>query len=551
MDNIFYLISSIVLSALNCVIVVYMSYKFLHTYQLNNYHVGRLFNWYRNTNGTYFKRLTLISLLSLAGLLVTNILFYGYAMDAFTFLGLVFYFVISIIFVKYESKIPKKKPLVLTPRMKRQYAVIILLSLGSTFGLFMLNYSFLSIGGVIESLRFVFIAVTPLLVPILVFLSAVLTAPFENLNNRRYIKIAARTLSERKDLIKVGITGSYAKTTVKTILATILSKKYNVLATPESYNTPLGITRCVGRIKPEHNLFIAEMGARNIGNIRELCQMVEPDYGIITGISNQHLESFITINNIIRTKCELSDSVSARGGVTVLNGDTHYLEELKSKVKGDYIVCGASSRELDVYAKDFALSENGSEFNLVIEGRDIKCNTRLLGAHNISNIVVCAGLAHKLGVSDEDIAEAISELSPPLHRLNLITTSNGMRILDDTFNANEEGVKHALNLLSLFDGRKVIVTPGLVELGAEEKKTNKDFGRRIAKVCDLAVLIGLRRSEPIKDGLIEAGFDEDKILIYNSLSDAKSEFKKFLTPRDVVLLENDLPDDYNEVSALK
>ncbi len=547
----FYLITSIVLSILNGVIVIYMAYKFLHTYQLNNYHVGRLFNWYKNTNGTYFKRLSLISLLSLAGLVVTNILFEGYAFGIFTFLGLAFYFIISAVFVKYESKIPKKKPLVLTWRMKRQYAVIAVFAVGSTFGLFALNYSFLEIGGVIKTLRFVFIALTPLLVPIIVFLSALITAPFENLNNFRYIKKATKTLSERKDLIKIGITGSYAKTTVKTILASILSKKFKVLATPASYNTPLGITRSIGTIKSGHEVFIAEMGARNVGNIRELCDMVEPDYGIITGISNQHLESFLTIGNIIRTKCELSDSVSKRNGVIYLNGDTKHYEELRAKTLGTVRVSGVGNSSFDVYAENIVVNKDGSSFDLVINGERLACSTRMLGKHNISNIVVCAGLAHELGVSCELIVEAIRELEPPHHRLNLITTANGMRILDDTFNANTEGAQAALDMLSMFDGRKVIVTPGLVELGSEERATNKEFGRQIAKVCDLAVLIGLRRSEPIKEGLLDAGFKEENVLIFNSLSEAKGAFKTFLNSHDTVLLENDLPDDYNEVQVLK
>lgn len=547
----FYLVSSIILSILNGVIVIYMSYKFLHTYQLNNYHVGRLFNWFKNTNGTYFKRLLLISLLSLAGLIVTNILFAEYVFGLLGFLGLVFYFIISIVFVKYESKIPKKKPLALTWRMKRQYTLITLIAIFGTFGLFHLNYSFLEIGGVIGTLRFVFIAITPLFVPIIVFITALITSPFENLNNRRYIKKAEKTLAMRNDLIKIGITGSYAKTTVKSILTTILSEKYKVLATPMSYNTPLGITKSVGRIKPEHEVFIAEMGARNVGNIRELCNMVEPEFGIITGISNQHLESFLNISNIIKTKCELSDCVAKNSGITYVNGDTKRLGELLKKVKGEYVVCGLSDSSYSVYAQNISVSKEGSKFDLVIEGKSIPCSTKMLGKHNISNIVVCAGLAHKLGVENEKIANAISKLEPPSHRLNLIETPNGMCILDDTFNANAEGAKAALEILSMFDARKVIVTPGLVELGVEERKTNKEFGKQIATTCDVAVLIGLKRSEPIREGLLEKGFKEENILVFNSLSEAKGNFKNFLKSTDAVLLENDLPDDYNEVRILK
>lgn len=550
MDLVVYNWMSIALSVLNTVIMVFMAYKFMHTYQLNSYHLGRLFNWYGNTNGRYFKRLVLISLLSLAGLVVTNVLFSGYVHEIFTYLGLLFYFTISILFIKFESKIPKKKPLVFTKRMVRQYVVFAVLALASNFALFYLNRLIFNADEILKIFRFTFISISPLILPFIVLLSCFLTAPFELLNNYRYRQKAHKKLLAHTNLIKIAITGSYAKTTVKNILARFLSQKYKVLSTPESYNTPMGISRCVSKLKPSHEVFIAEMGARNIGNIKELCDMVRPDYGVITGISNQHLETFHSIDNIIKTKCELSDSLAASGGYLVVNGDTNHLDKLLSQIKCDYDLCGLEQNDKTIYAKNITVTPNGSEFDVVVGDEEHHCFTKMLGKHNISNIVLAMGIAIKLGVSMESIVNTIANLVPPSHRLELIKTPNGMTILDDTFNANQEGASSALKTLSLFEGRKVIVTPGLVELGREEKTSNELFGRQIAKVCDLAVLIGEKRSLPIRKGLIEEGFDEEKILVFNSLSEAKQEFKNFLTADDVLLLENDLPDDYNEIDEL-
>lgn len=544
-----YIVASSILSVVNTVIILCMSYKFLHTYQLNSYHIVRMVNWFGNTNARYFKRLLMICALSLGALLVTNIVFSGYAHDVFTYLGLVFYFLLSILFIRYEGKIPKKKPLVYTKRMIRQYIVLAVLSVVGNMALFKLNYEMMNLGGVFMHMRFAIIALTPIVLPVLFVLSSLITAPFELLNNKRHTARARRVLDERTDLIKIGITGSYAKTSVKTILSAFLSKKYKVLATPASYNTPLGVAKCVKKLKPSTEVFIAEMGARNLGNIRELCNTVNPDYGIITGISNQHLETFGNLTNIIRTKCELSDSLARKGGKLFLNCDTKHVEKLRKHVKCDYVECGITGGY--VSAVNFSLTNEGSEFDLIVDGNAYRCKTKLLGRHNISNILVCVGLAVELGVRVEDIVTAISELEAPSHRLELIVTPNGMKILDDTFNANSEGAIAALDILKMFDGRKVIVTPGLVELGLEERATNRAFGVEIAKICDLVILIGKIRSTPIKEGLISGGFAEDKILVYNSLSDAKKDFKKFLSATDVVLLENDLPDDYNEVDELK
>ncbi|MGN1100540.1 MAG: Mur ligase family protein [Christensenellales bacterium] len=538
-----------VLSIMNGILICFMAYKFLQTYQLNNYHLGRFLNWFKNTNGKYFLRLALVSLISTAGLLVTNILFDAYVNGILGYAGLAFYFVIGILFAHYESKIPKKKPIVFTNRMKRLYFVLWLVTTASTFGIFQLYRILLTGSGILTSLRYVSISVSPILLPFFVLISACIILPFELLNNIRYKNLTRSKLSKRTDLIKIGITGSFAKTSVKVILAAMLKKKYKVLATPASYNTPLGITRSVSALKSSHEVFIAEMGARNVGQIKELCDIVRPTYGIVTGISYQHLETFHTLDNIINTKKELIDSLP-EGGLAVVNADSEHIGKLVSD-RAEIIYSGLNGEGIFATATELKIDENGSSFLLKIDGESIHCRTNLLGKHNVSNILAAAALSYRLGVSIRDIAETISELKAPPHRLDLKRQKNGMVIIDDTFNANVDGTKAALEILDMFGSRKVIVTPGLVELGNSENSFNRQFGRDIAGVCDVAILIGKNRSKPIREGLIEAGFDENRIYTYNSLYEAKKDFVNVLRADDAVLLENDLPDDYNEVEPVK
>lgn len=368
--------------------------------------------------------------------------------------------------------------------------------------------------------------------------------PIETAIKQRYIKKAKKVLDSRKDLIKIGITGSYGKTSVKNILTHMLRCKYNVLATPESYNTPMGICKSVKMLDDEHEVFVAEMGARHVGDIKELCDMVHPRYAILTGINHQHIETFICIENTIKTKMELIDSLPSNG-FAVINGDSELCSAASDLIRVEFQAAGIKPKN-DLKAENITVNEQGSRFDLVGNNIRINCQTRLLGRHNVSNITLAACLALKLGVSVKEIAEAISSLTAVKHRLELMD-AGGLLIIDDTFNANETGVKSALEVLSLFESRrKIIVTPGLVEQGNHAYTANFEVGKNIAEVCDLAIVIGKHRSRPIVDGLLSQNFPSANIIVKNSLEEAKSEFGKILRAGDIVLLENDLPDNYNE-----
>ena len=544
---------AITLSVLNGILISLMAYRFFHAYQLGNYRLVRLFSWYRNTNNKYMARLAIISFFSAGGLIVTNVLFRAYSEGFFAYLGMVFHFLIGTLFAVYELKLPKKKPLVFTQRLTRLYiGFLILVTVATYFG-FEGSYQLLIAnggvekGGIFMTLRYVIVAATPIAIPLFFSVTAIVLRPLELLNNRKYMRRAERVLASRPDVIKIGITGSYAKTSVKFILKKMLSQKYETLASPASYNTPMGIAKCAGRLRDEHEVFIAEMGARVQGDIRTLVTMVRPQYVMMTGIAGQHLESFHTIENVIKTKSEILEGLPD-DGLAVFNGDNEYVAEIYQDCQSNKIITSAQNRaDCYAYASDVTSGRNGSRFTLTVDGNSIRCATRLLGRHHISNIVLCAALAYKLGVELPDIALAIAELKPVSHRLELNVHSNGITVIDDSFNSNVEGTKAALDVLSMFHGRKVIVTPGMVELGLKEREENYEFGKRIADVCDVAILIGKVRSEPIREGLVSAGFDERSIYVFSSLLEAKTAFKSILTVGDTVLLENDLPDDYSEV----
>lgn len=544
---------AITLSVLNGIMISLMAYRFFHAYQLGNYRLGRLFAWYKNTNNKYMSRLAMITFFSAGGLIVTNVLFRAYAEGFFAYVGMLFHFLIGMLFSVYELKTPKKKPLVFTKRLTRLYIGFLILVTVSTYFMFEGSYKLLVMnggaqsGGIYMTLRYVSVSITPLAIPLFFAITALVLRPYETLNNGKYLRRASDALARRHDVIKIGITGSYGKTSVKFILEKMLSQKYETLASPASYNTPLGIAKCAQKLKPEHEVFIAEMGARNVGDVRALVNMVHPKYVVITGIAGQHLETFHTLENVIKTKSEILEGLPD-DGLAVFNGDNEHVAKIYDECGANKILTGVGDGERRfAYADEITSGRNGSRFTLHVDGQSVRCATRLLGRHHISNIVVSAGLASKLGVDLSDIAQAIAELKPVPHRLELGVHSNGITVIDDSFNSNVEGTKAALDVLSMFHGRKAIVTPGMVELGVREREENFEFGKRIADVCDVVVLIGKVRSEPIHEGLKEAGFDESNVHVFASLYDARSAFPTLFKAGDVVLLENDLPDDYNEI----
>ncbi len=385
--------------------------------------------------------------------------------------------------------------------------------------------------------------------PYTLILANILVKPIENAVNHYFYDMAKKKVRSLEELKIVGITGSYGKTSVKFITAKILEEKYNVLKTPESYNTPMGVSKVINNtLKDEYNAFVVEMGARSIGEIKEMAELAGPKIGVITSIGPTHLDTFINIDNIMKTKYELIEALPP-DGVAIFNYDNQYLRKLADKTFKEKILYGTDNIELlDIYATDIEVSEQGSTFNLNDKkGSSIECQTKLLGKHNIENLLAGAAVGVALGLTLEEIVIGIKKVEPIPHRLQLINPGTGVIVIDDAFNSNPVSSKAALEVINQFkEGRKIIVTPGMIELGEEEEEANRQFGRYIADVCDYVILVGKNRTKPIYEGIFEKDFNKDNVFVVGSLNEATIVLQKIVRSKDIVLFENDLPDTYNE-----
>ena len=463
-----------------------------------------------------------------------------------------------------ERKQPQKKPLKYTSRVIRLIVALALcaallqaLAYGAVLAaLLLIKGPIVLTGGPCLGSLAIALAVFLLIVtladlsfyylPQLLALASLAVQPVEKAVQSWYLNDARKKLAGSKDLIVVGITGSYGKTSAKVILATILSEKYRTCATPASYNTPMGLTRAIReQLNESHQVFIAEMGARHRGDIAELCRLVRPKYGLLTSVGPQHLETMLTIENIAKTKYELIEALP-QDGMGFLPSDNEICMDLYKRTEKPKALFGFDGHGEALYmaASGVEHGPEGSAFTLTgPDGASARCTTRLLGKHNVQNILGCAAVARAMGLTMEEIARGIARVHPVEHRLQLIPTTNGVTVIDDAFNSNPAGTRAALEVLKSFPGRKIVVTPGLVELGDAEAAENEAFGRAMAAVADIAILVA-RNAPAIQKGLLEAGFPQDNLIVTGRLSEATAALGRITRIGDVVLFENDLPDHY-------
>jgi UDP-N-acetylmuramoyl-tripeptide--D-alanyl-D-alanine ligase len=307
----------------------------------------------------------------------------------------------------------------------------------------------------------------------------------------------------------------------------------------------MGVVRTIREhLKPSHEIFVCEMGAKYVNDIKEICDLVQPEYGIITSIGPQHLETFGSIENIIKTKFELVDSLKDKTKA-VLNLSSKYIKE--NAPKGAIFYSMEENEGGDYYASDISYGPYGAAFMMCKIGMEpFKIETKLLGKHNIINIVGAASVALGLGLTPQEIAYAVKRLEPVPHRLQLKRQSGGITVIDDAFNSNVEGAKSAVEVLGGFPaGGRMLITPGMIELGEKEFEYNYNFGRQAAKSCDFIILVGEKQALPIKKGILDEGFNDKNIYVAENLNDALVKMREKAEKGWTVLFENDLPDLYD------
>ncbi|MBQ7226817.1 MAG: hypothetical protein IJX05_00270 [Clostridia bacterium] len=510
------------------VILTAISMKMLHIFQLSSYRIRGVVNWLKVSHYDYLLRYIAYAFFSGGITLLFNFAFPQENVHYFSFL---FFVLFGCVFCILGFTRKAKVPLVVTSRMRRLILVNAVVCSGLAVGAWALS---------LTPVKEASYSLITALVPLACLISYGITYPFEKLIAKSFIKDATEEIDKLKEqgLKVVGITGSYGKTTAKNVLFAMLSTKYRVCATPASYNTPLGICRTVNDTLEEGDeIFIAEMGARRRGDIKELCEVAKPDAGIITGVGNQHFETFGSLEAIADTKYELVEAL--KDGYAVFNCADEGAKKLSKRKYSNKVTAGAEGN--DVVFSDVSVGPFGSKFKLTCGNETVNVKTKLLGSHIPALIATCAGLALKMDVPLCACAKSCEKLAPIPHRLELLK-SGDMTIIDDAYNSNTAGAKNALETLASFDGKKIIVTPGIVELGSLESSANEEFGRQIAEVCDLAIFVG-SRAKHLTAGAIKGGMTVDRIVCVNSLKEAQN-YLAGVSEKATVLFENDLPDNY-------
>lgn len=376
-------------------------------------------------------------------------------------------------------------------------------------------------------------AISVTLIPLSLIFGAAINYPYDRIKYLLTIRGAKKKLSENKNLKVIFVTGSFGKTTTKRYLYELLKDDYKTVATPKSFNTPIGLCLSIKAINGDTQIFIAEAGARRVGDIKTLCKIVRPDISVVTGIAPQHIETFGAVENIIAEKEEAVKNLKV-GGFAVISGETVGGKTIYDRAKSDKIAVGSGERA-DVKFRNVKFSAYGSSFDIMCGGKTLEITAPFVGIHNVVDFTLAAVVAIKLGVRAEKIVNIAGTLTPPEHRFSVSVSGGGVTIIDDGYNANIEGIKSGANSLRYFGGKKFAVFSGIVEGGAKSYELNSEAGRVLSENCDRLIAVGRLADEILSDAKGERTED---------LDGAKEILKKEVRRGDTVAFFSDLPDRY-------
>ncbi len=567
-------------------------HRLLHLLQLEHYESARLMLWLRRRHELFAPReLVPIAVLYAAAIALAAI---GGTGTGWASGGLLLLTTPIAALGLSDWRRPAVKPLVFTDRAQRLLVAALLPLLLLVLVAISLAVPGLTLAGLIVLLAAAFALLA--FAPWTLIGANFALRPVQNAINRHYERQARHLLSDWEPLV-VGITGSYGKTTTKFCVGAVLETDRPTLVTPDSYNSFLGVIRTINeQLEWRHRTFVVEMGMFRRGDIAELCELVQPKIGVITAIGPMHLERLGSIEAIAAAKGELLDALPADGHF-VTNAEDPRCLELAARATVPVTLFGVqgssdaghgvltptgtpdrsaegslkavaapgmregtpnpspkNTPEVQVIASDIRLADGRTQFNLRLDGPEsdpILVSAGLLGRHNVSNLLAAAAVGHVLGVEPARIAAGLASVQAPAHRLQSIHNRQaGVVVIDDAYNSNPDGAAAALEVLHEHPAkRRLLVTPGMVELGELEVELNRRFGEQAGAVCDIAILVGHLRTEPIREGLLAAGMDSDSVHVVRDIAEATTLLGTMTRAGDVVLFENDLPDTYAEAEA--
>jgi UDP-N-acetylmuramoyl-tripeptide--D-alanyl-D-alanine ligase len=503
---------------------------YLHIFQQEEYDGPRFLRWLVHS-GAFDRRLSL----AIVAIFIAQLIL-GTSASDWVFPLAVGVLCVAAAAVERDPRNNAKKPLAMTARAKRIYAVtfVLLLAVG--------------IGAALVTDNALVWLIPVQLVPVALVIGTLLLMPSETRVQRRYWQEAHDTL-HRLDPIVVAVTGSYGKTSVKHILGHVLETAAPTLITPGSVNTAMGIARIIReQLRPHHRYLVVEMGAYGIGSIARLCALTPPKLGIITAIGKAHYERFKTLDAVARAKFELAEAAHANGGAAIVASDTLQFEWPRQYVEAhrDRVVTVGPEPDANLAIHALRQEPDGIVADIAWRGRIYQLKAPLFGEHQGRNIALAFGAACNLGLTPEDVIASLRSTPQIAHRLEVKRQGDGAIVIDDAYNSNPVGFASALELLDVLKppgGRRILVTPGMVELGAAHQEEHEKIGRLAAEHVDVLVAVAPQRVEPLANAF-KAAAPEREIVPCAGFAEARQWLDKNLAGHDVVLIENDLPDLY-------
>ena len=400
--------------------------------------------------------------------------------------------------------------------------------------------------------------------PIIVSAVVLLFQPFFVAARNNILKKAKEKIKKFKNLTVIGITGSYGKTSTKEFLTTILSAKFNVLSTHEHQNSEIGISQCIlNDLTDKHQIFIVEMGSYKKGGINLLCDIIKPKIGIVTGVNEQHLALFGSLYNLLSAEGgrELAENLP-KDGLIVLNGDNKYCLDLYKKVNTLGEARGELKKKLyslnrnkidsDIWAEDVAIKENSISFITISKQKEmVSFNVNVLGKQNVQNLLGAILVAKELGMGFDKISDACKNIRQEQAGITLQNGIYGINIIDSSYSSNPNGVMADLDYLDVFSQKKVIVMPCLIELGPKSAEIHRQIGKKIAEICDLAIIATRDKFEDLKKGAMQNGMAQDKIMFSDNPKDIFTTMTTFCKEGDAILLEGGRPKELIKLLHVK
>jgi UDP-N-acetylmuramoyl-tripeptide--D-alanyl-D-alanine ligase len=544
--------------------------SFLHILQLEEYFTRSYAHWLNTNFERYLKTMAGAAAgPALAYLLIT--------MDDVELVGLGVWAIVGVGLIVSKPRHKPKKPLVMTARASRVLYTglalwVTVVALATGLGLAIGEHEAIAAGVLAASVLTAFAGHVLLLANILL-------APVEARMRRRFEVAASAKLAEQRPKV-IAITGSAGKTTTKEMVAHLLSGRYRVLKTPASFNTPMGISRTVNEMLDHHDYFVCEMGAYQKGEIEKLCRLVGgADISAITTVNAQHLERFGSIEKTAEAKWEIVEGLKP-GGTAVLNYDIGAVRERGERLTGVEVVrFGVESTDVPLRATAVREQEGGIEVDILYSGPDaapgpessspdpsdspspkserglggevspVTFRVPILGRHNAGNVLAAVAIGLRCGLDLPYMAAALRQFHSPEHRLQPLTLPTGGVLLDDGYNGNPQGIIGAIEVLGSYaPKRRILITPGLIEMGPDKQRYHAEIGWSAAKHVDVVYLVGPKQTADIRAAMLESGFPEENIHTTRSLDEARAQLAHIAGggPNDAILIANDLPDQFDE-----